>query len=244
MTELERETQPENIRAVVFDKDGTLFKFEDAWSSYCDRMLDVMAAEDPVLRRDLAEACGYDPIARAFREGSVVIGSPVEEICAVWSSRSPSLEPGALLAESAIVIAGLRPAAVGDLQNLAADLHAVGLTLGLVTNDLEQAARSQLADAGVLDRFAFVCGSDSGFRNKPEADTILEFCRETGLSPAEVAMVGDSLHDLLAGRAAGVGLNIGVLTGPARHSVLKPHADHILASVMELPELLRHRTPR
>jgi len=242
VTQPERETRPGIIRAVIFDKDGTLFEFEKTWSSYCDSMLDFMAAEDAPARQILAEASGYDPVERRFRPGSPVIGSPIEDICAVWASRDPNLDLQALLDESARVIAELRPEPVCDLQDLVAKLEAAGLALGLVTNDLEQAARAQLADAGVLDRFAFVSGSDSGIRTKPEPDTILAFCELTGLLPSEVAMVGDSLHDLHAARAAGAGLAIGVLTGPAGHSDLAPRADHVLGSVMELPGLLIERT--
>ena len=51
-------------------------------------------------------------------------------------------------------------------------------------------------------------------------------------------MVGDSTHDLLAGQAAGM-RTIGVLTGPAPHDELAPHADVVLADIGKIPAWLR-----
>jgi phosphoglycolate phosphatase len=50
-------------------------------------------------------------------------------------------------------------------------------------------------------------------------------------------MVGDSLHDLHAGRAAGM-RTVGVLTGPAPRAELSPEADIVLGSIAELPDWL------
>ena len=57
---------------------------------------------------------------------------------------------------------------------------------------------------------------------------------------SDVAVVGDSPHDLLAARAAGA-VAIGVLSGPNAAEVLTPHADVLLASIMDLPNWLEAR---
>ena len=91
-----------------------------------------------------------------------------------------------------------------------------------------------LGDAGILDEMAFVAGYDSGFGAKPAPDPLLAFCAATGLAPADCAMIGDSTHDLAAGRAAGMTC-IGVLTGPASRATLAPHSDAVLDSIADLP---------
>ena len=48
-------------------------------------------------------------------------------------------------------------------------------------------------------------------------------------------MVGDSLHDLDAGRAAGM-RTVAVLTGIAGAAALAPHADVVLNHIGELPD--------
>ena len=52
-------------------------------------------------------------------------------------------------------------------------------------------------------------------------------------APAEIAVVGDTVHDLAAARAAGA-LAIGVLSGPTDGALLEPLADVLLPSVAEL----------
>ena len=67
------------------------------------------------------------------------------------------------------------------------------------------------------------------------------FAKLTGLSPAEIAFVGDNRHDLECGRAAHAGLVVGVLSGTGTRAALAPLADVILGSVVELPGRLEIR---
>jgi phosphoglycolate phosphatase len=60
------------------------------------------------------------------------------------------------------------------------------------------------------------------------------FCQATGIGRGEVAVVGDAVHDLAMGRAAGVGLNVGVLSGTSGRGDLEAYADRIVADVTEL----------
>ena len=113
----------------------------------------------------------------------------------------------------------------------------MGFALGVVTNAAEAPTLVQLEKMKCLDLFDMVIGCDSGFTPKPAGDTILGFCHHMGLAPAQVAMVGDSTHDLNAGRAAGVGLNVGVLSGPADRAQIVDLAGVILNDVTELISL-------
>jgi phosphoglycolate phosphatase len=116
-------------------------------------------------------------------------------------------------------------------------LLAAGLTLGLATNDSEVPARAHLERAGILDRFAFVAGYDSGHGAKPEAGQLAAFCALTGIPAAACAMVGDSTHDLDSARAAGM-TAVAVLTGLATRDDLAPHADVVLDDISALPRWL------
>ncbi|MDH3792171.1 MAG: HAD hydrolase-like protein, partial [Rhodospirillales bacterium] len=64
------------------------------------------------------------------------------------------------------------------------------------------------------------------------------FCATTGLPAAQVAVVGDNLHDLEMGRAAGAGLVVGVLSGNGVCGELQALADHVLDSIAEIEALL------
>ena len=106
----------------------------------------------------------------------------------------------------------------------------MGLRLGVMTNDTEFGAKAHLSAAGVDHLFDFIAGFDSGWGPKPNPAPLLAFAEKTGLTPHRVAMVGDSTHDLIAGRNAGM-QTVGVLTGMADHATLSPYADMVLPNI-------------
>ena len=93
-------------------------------------------------------------------------------------------------------------------------------------------------EEGVVD--AVVCGDDVE-QGRPAPDLILRAMEVTGaISPREVVNVGDTVLDLEAGHNAGVGWNVGVLSGAHERRLLEraPHT-HLLDSVAGLSDLLR-----
>jgi phosphonatase-like hydrolase len=89
---------------------------------------------------------------------------------------------------------------------------------------------------GIFD--AIVCGDDVP-QGRPAPYLIfraMEAARATSVQ--RVANVGDTILDLHAGHNAGVGWNIGVLSGAHKRSMLQsaPHT-HLLNSVAEIPDL-------
>ncbi|MEO1154811.1 MAG: HAD-IA family hydrolase, partial [Pseudomonadota bacterium] len=113
-------------------------------------------------------------------------------------------------------------------------LLARGLRRGVVTNDAEAPARAHLAQVGVLTAFDIVIGCDSGHGAKPAPGPVLGALEALEARPEQALMVGDSLHDLMAGRAAGV-QTVGVLTGLAERADLAPLADVVVPDLGHLP---------
>lgn len=229
-------TPKPQLRGIIFDKDGTLFDFNATWGAWSGDLIRAEAGADPVKRAALAQALGYDLDSQTFRPGAVVIAAMNDEIADAILGVIPG-NKAALIdrMEAAAIAAPQVPAA--DLAGTLANLRARGLALGVATNDGEAPARAHLAQAGVGDAFDLIMGYDSGHGGKPAPGQLLAFCAATGLAPADCAMVGDSLHDLHAGRAAGM-TTIGVLTGPALRDELASSADVILPDIGALPNWL------
>jgi phosphoglycolate phosphatase len=82
-------------------------------------------------------------------------------------------------------------------------MRGLGLGLGCVTNKAERFTRDLLALAD-LARFleCVVCG-DTVARRKPDPLPVLHACERLGARPAETLVIGDSLNDVQAARAAG-----------------------------------------
>lgn len=227
------------IRGLIFDKDGTLFDFRRSWGLWADRVL-AEITPDADLRGRLAVAIGYDPLRQDFHPSSPVIAGTAPEIAEVLLPHLPGHAPDALVARMNAVAATAQMVPAVALRPLFESLRARGLFIGLATNDTERPARAHLAAHDLTDLFDFVAGYDSGHGAKPAPGQLLAFCRQTGLDPAQVAMVGDSRHDLEAGRAAGM-QRVAVLTGIAGAADLAPHADVVLADIGGLPAWLDER---
>ena len=226
-----------NIDGILFDKDGTLFDFHTTWSTWAAAMIDDLAAGDAGTRARIAQALHFDLGAARFLPSSPVIAGTNREAAECISPAVPGrsvdeIEHYLMISSAEVALAPAVP-----LAPFLADLAARGLSLGVVTNDTEYGARAHLRSAGVEGHFDFIAGYDSGHGAKPAPDPLLAFARTTGLTPERVLMVGDSTHDMIAGRAAGM-RTLAVLTGLAGAEDLRPHADVILPDIGHIPAWL------
>lgn len=222
------------LRAIVFDKDGTLFDFHDTWSDWTVKALNSLAGGDHALVARLSDAIGYDLVLGHFQPDSPAIAGTSAETAVLLAPLLPDWDEEALLLELNTMARSVTLAEATPLKPLMSWFRERHLCLGIATNDAEESARSHLAEAGVADHFDLVLGYDSGFGAKPAPGMLLAFCDRLSLSPDEVVMVGDSLHDLRAGRAAGMKC-IGVLSGVADTAELAPNADLVLPDIGHLP---------
>ncbi|TFH85943.1 phosphoglycolate phosphatase [Billgrantia azerbaijanica] len=82
-------------------------------------------------------------------------------------------------------------------------LRGAGYPLALVTNKPEAFIVPILAGFGLAEHFALCLGGDSLPQKKPDPAPLLHVAAHFDVPPAACLMVGDSRHDIAAGRAAG-----------------------------------------
>lgn len=222
------------IKGVIFDKDGTLFDFAATWEPWSYRFLTELAAGDSAKQDDIAQAMGYDLETRKFLPTSPFIAGSAGEVAELLRPFFPDMTDAAVLAHLDKAATSAPQAPAVPLAPLLTQLRGMGLVLGVATNDSEGPARAHLAQEGVTDFFDAIFGYDSGHGAKPAPGQLLAFATQTGLDPAQIVMVGDSTHDLRAGRAAGM-QTAAVLTGPAPSEALRAYADVILPDIGHLP---------
>jgi len=223
------------IRGLLFDKDGTLFDFRATWGGWTRRLVAELAKGDTAHAADLASVLGYDLVSGDFAPDSPVIAHTTGEIRDILLPHLPAAGAAEVLGRMNQLAADNDMIEAVALGPLFGRFKAAGLKVGLATNDAEGPARIHLARAGIADHFDFVAGYDSGWGGKPETGQMAAFLRATGLGAPAVAMVGDSRHDLEAGRAAGMRA-VAVLTGVAPAEALAPHADVVLDHIGQLPD--------
>ena len=222
------------IKAIVFDKDGTLFDFDATWGGWTRGFIAAEAGGDPVLTAQLAAALGYDLARGAFLPQSIVIAATTDKVADAILPLLPGDTKTALLARMDARAIAADQVEVIPLAPFLTGLRQRGLRLGVATNDTEAPARAHLAAAGVTHLFDFIAGFDSGYGGKPAPGQLLGFAAAMGLNAADCAMVGDSLHDLTAAKAAGM-VAVAVLTGIAGRAELEPAADVVLNAIADLP---------
>ena len=117
-------------------------------------------------------------------------------------------------------------------------MAAAGYRLGCVTNKAAQFTIPLLTDLGVIDRFGIVVSGDTLPQKKPDPAPLLHAAAHFGVDPTQSLMVGDSVSDVKAARAAGFGIvcmsygyNHGVDIRLAR-------PDAVIDSMVELQGLL------
>jgi phosphoglycolate phosphatase len=117
-------------------------------------------------------------------------------------------------------------------------LKSKGYKLGCVTNKAEQFTVPLLKDLGVYDYFGIVVSGDTLEKKKPDPMPLLHVAEYFGVGPASSLMIGDSVSDVKAARAAGFqivcmsyGYNHGV-------DIRDSGPDAVIDSMAELSSLL------
>jgi phosphoglycolate phosphatase len=117
-------------------------------------------------------------------------------------------------------------------------LKSAGYKLGCVTNKAAQFTVPLLKDLGVYDEFAIVISGDTLPQKKPDPAPLLHAAEFFGVSPEHSLMIGDSVSDVKAARAAG--FQIACMTYGYNHgdNIADAGPDALLDSMAELQYLL------
>ena len=113
-----------------------------------------------------------------------------------------------------------------------------GHRLGLVTSKMEEFARRGLRLVGLEPFLEVAVFHDDTTRHKPDPEPLLLAVSRAGENASDVIYVGDSTHDIVAGRAAGM-RTVAVLWGPFEPDVLAAAGpDFTVATPGDLPRLI------
>ena len=117
-------------------------------------------------------------------------------------------------------------------------MKAQGYTLGCVTNKDEQFTLPILKDLGIFDYFGIVVSGDTLSKKKPDPLPLLHSAEFFGIDPQHSLMLGDSVSDVKASRAAGfeiICMSYGYNHG---NDIRDNNPDLVIDSMAELKEYL------
>ena len=120
-----------------------------------------------------------------------------------------------------------------------AALRGAGIRLAVVTSKTHALARRGLKRCGLNEYFEVLVGFDDVGEHKPHPAPVLAALERLGAAPDDALFVGDSPHDIRAGRAAGV-RTAAVLWGPfSREALAREAPHHWLAGPESIGDLAR-----
>jgi len=230
-----REFQAHMKTLLLFDIDGTLLLADDATRQAINKTFsEIFGIENPV--QNVPFAGRTDP--GIFRDVALkLLGRPLrdEEYLSVVD-RYLGLLPGELDRCRSF---SLMPGVAELLPLLAARQEFI---LGLETGNLEPAAYLKLKRGGI-DRYFTLggFGSDSDDRTELVRKGIARArnLNHGSILDKNIFLIGDSPHDIIAGRKAGIN-SIAVLTGHADRSVLLAESPScLLPDLSDIPLFLR-----
>jgi len=224
---------PLNIKAVVIDLDGTLLHTAPDLAAAAQRM---------------AEELNLPPIDEATVK--TYIGNGVSRLVKRVLTGEMDAEPDAELFERAIklyqkhygnnVSRESRPFD-GVVEGLKA-FRQMGLHVACITNKAEQFTVPLLKNTGLFDYFELILSGDSLPKRKPDPLPLLHACEVFKCRPAELLLIGDSLNDTQAARAAGCP----VFCVPYGYNRGRPVAeldlDAVVPSLFEAAKLIKLQT--
>ena len=209
--------------AIVFDFDGTLFDASGAiLHSFENALKDL--DRPPMSRKTVSSLIGR-PLFEMYR--NLYPDTSEEETQRFIDRYRAHFWPVSLSLSKKMP----------GLDDCLRDLHP-GRRFAIATNRSARGARYILEGFNLAFYFPVIVGLEDVKQVKPHPEAVLKAIDQLGGHPSGGAMVGDTVEDVQAARAAGV-LAIGVTTGTAsREDLEKAGADAVIASLADLPELV------
>jgi phosphoglycolate phosphatase len=184
---------PLDISAILIDLDGTLLHTAPELAGAANHMLSDM---------------GRPPVAQELLMS--YIGNGISWLVKRALTGDMHAEPDSALYEQALPIFERHYTAAllqskpfdGVFEGLNA-MRAAGFRLGCVTNKVARYTEPLLQGIGMADYFEIVLSGDTLPEKKPHPMPVLHAAQFFGVAPAQMLLIGDSLNDAVAARAAG-----------------------------------------
>ena len=220
-----KQDQLRDIRAVVFDFDGTLAVLNIDFSEMREQVFELMRKygvnEEKIEERYLLEI--------------------IDEVVQILSQKNTSTaETFYQEAHQILQEVELRAAEEGKLlpgvEAALKSLRDKGLKVGIVTRNCEEAVRKVVPD---IEAFCDVfVPRDLIKRVKPHPEQLTSVLKALHVTGGETVMVGDHTIDIQAGKRVGM-RTVGVLTGRVKKEEFeKAGADYVLKDASEICSLL------
>lgn len=203
-----------NIKAILFDKDGTLLEFDAFWVAVCrytvksvlNKINCTEASVEAIMER-LGVKNGKTDADGVLCKGTYAqAAEAMYEILKEYND-SLSLEYVISVVETSFeenVDKGEIKPICPDIRGVLEGLKNKGMKLFVVTNDNEYVTNKCLCELGILDLFDGISVDDGVINAKPHPQHAISISEKIGVPTCEMLMVGDTAVDAQFAKNAGM----------------------------------------
>lgn len=179
-----------NIKAVIFDLDGTLVDSMWIWKAIDQQYLQLIDAELPDdLQQDIEGKSFYET-AQYFKK-RFAIDKPIEEIMDVWNKMAYEKYTNEISLKN-------------NVLKFLKYLKEQRIKIGIATSNSRILTDAVLKRKGVYEYFdAILTGCEVG-AGKPAPDIYLNTAQKLGIHPEHCLVFEDLIQGILAGKSAGM----------------------------------------
>lgn len=225
------------IKWLLFDKDGTLLKFDETWSEISLVMIDRFVEKYHIEQQQaLQEALGY--VDGQFLSSGILASGTLADIVRVFAKFAENADPKEIedwtVQLSKDLIEEYEPETIvieGMVETLKA-FKEKSYQIAIITSDDVDGTNRFIQDAGVSHLIdEKITASINGYQ-KPNPKMVEEFYEKWNVSPDEIVIIGDTPTDIQMGKNAHFKKVIGVLSGTGNKEDLSD-ADFIYQDIIE-----------
>lgn len=214
------------IKAILFDKDGTLLQFSDIWV-------------DSIVKYLSKKNLNHDDKKKLFKkigvrenneveENSILSSETVEDLALIFSEFMDESPEEIYKDIDDFLLEFLKEnnseiKETCDLKSLFTDLKNRGIIIGLFTSDNYRQAKYSMEYLN-LDSFIDFYAAADLYEKKPSIESLEIFKKKYSLRDQEIIIVGDSKVDMIFGKDT---LKLGVLCGTGSREMLERYTENI-----------------
>lgn len=215
------------IRAILFDKDGTLLQFTEGWVDSIVEFLEEKTIDEDK-KKKLFKEIGIREDG-GVEENSILSSETAMDLAIIFSKYLDEdldeiyreiddhllnylKENNKFIRETC------------DLRSLFEALKDRGILIGIFTSDNYRQAKYSMEYLG-LDSFIDFYAAADIYKKKPNKESLEVFKKKYSLEDQEIIIVGDSRVDMVFGEDT---IKVGVLCGTGSREMLAKYTDNII----------------